>query len=51
MPGIIDSTETETRRSFSRMFEKAKFVKELFTPTVNGMAVSVRYLFSMPVVV
>ena len=31
--GIIDSTGTETRQIFSRMFVMAKSVKELFTPT------------------
>ena len=29
--GIIVSTETETRQTFSLMFEKAKFFEELFT--------------------
>ena len=38
---IIDSTGTETRQNYSRMFVKAKVNKKLFTPTLNGIAASV----------
>ena len=36
--GIIDYTGTETWQTFSRMLT----MEELFTPTLNGIAVSVR---------
>ena len=35
---------------FSRMLVKTKLFRELFTSTRNGIAVSVRYVSSMPVV-
>ena len=50
LQGIIDYTETETLQVFSRIPVTAKIFKELFAPTINGIAVSVRYVFSMPVV-
>ena len=48
--GIIDSTETETCQIYFRMPVKAKFYKDLITPTIDGQAVCVRYVFSTPVV-
>ena len=48
--GIIDSTGTETRQIFFHMFVMAKSFKELFAPTLNGIAASVRCVFSTPVV-
>ena len=47
--GIIDSTGTETRHIFTRMFVMAKSFEELFTPIWNGIAVSVWYVSSTPV--
>ena len=46
--GIIDYTGAETWQIFPRMPVTAKFFKELFTPTGNGIAVSVRYVSSAP---
>ena len=39
--GIINSTRMEIRQIFSCMPVKTKFFEELFTPTWNGIAVSV----------
>ena len=40
--GIIDSTATETANSFSYVKRMAKEFKELFNPTLNETAASVR---------
>ena len=50
MQGIIDFTGMETRQSFFHMFVMTKSFEELFTPTLNGIAVSVGYFSSTPVV-
>ena len=39
--GIIDYTETETLQIFYHMLTIAKTFEELFTPILNGIAVSV----------
>ena len=46
--GIIDTTRTEARQSFSCMFVIANIFKDLFTLNWNGAAVSVQYVLSMP---
>ena len=48
--GIIDSTRTETRQTFSRMFVIAKYFEELLAITLNGITVNVQYVFSTPVI-
>ena len=48
--GIIDRKGMETRQIFSRMFVKAKKIKELFAYTLNGIAASVTCVSSMIVV-
>ena len=48
--GIIDSTGTETWPILSYMLVTAKKIKELFTPTENVIAASVRCVSSTPVI-
>ena len=48
--GVLDYTGMETRQTLSRMLTIANTFEKLFTPTLNGVAVSVRYAFSMPVI-
>ena len=47
---MINSTGTETRQFSSHMPIKGKFLKSFFISTLNGTAVSVRYVSSTPVV-
>ena len=49
--GIIDSTGTKAWQLFSCMPSKVKIFKKLLTPTWNGIAASVRYVSSTPVVI
>ena len=48
--GIINCKGTETRQSLFHMFVIAKKIKELFAPTLNGIAASVRCVSSIIVV-
>ena len=47
---VLDYTGTETWKAFSRMLTMAKIFEELFTPTLNGIAVSVWHVSCTPVV-